>query len=142
MSVSSPIGSEAGGHTSSTVTRGQVKPARDGSTSRRGGSCTCRTDQQILTKPVWFEDPAGIEFFDQRNGTPVTFLMPRDRTISERSYELEVLAIEPGWIKVRVSVPRATPDSRDARATRSLTASVHRLNAKGRLQIEYAAAGC
>jgi hypothetical protein len=101
-------------------------------------------EEQIRTKPVWFEDPAGVELFERPGGKLLPFRIPSHTTAAERTYCLEVLDIRQGWIQVRITVPaRGACDAHaDTPVKRSVVAWVRRLDSKGRFQIAYAAAGC
>ena len=41
-------------------------------------------EEQIRTKPVWFEDPAGVELFERQGGKLLPFRIPSHTTVAER----------------------------------------------------------
>jgi hypothetical protein len=100
-------------------------------------------DQQILQHGTWFQEPEKVELFERPNGRRVPFSVFPSAT-TEPSYMLEVLAIRGNWIQVRLTVPDTDPcgGDPDQKVERSATLWVRRHDARGRYQIDYAAAGC
>jgi hypothetical protein len=100
-------------------------------------------DEQIREKPVWFEQPETIAFFDRPNGSRVPITLPERSGTDMSGYDLKVLDAMADWILVQVTVHAVMDATGVAKAGGlTMTVWVRRFDDRGRYQIAYAAAGC